>query len=199
MKYYGIIYKITNKLNGMSYIGQTTQCLSKRINSHKTEKRNRHISNAIRNYGFDNFEVTEIAYAFTKNDLNELEVYFVERFNTMYPIGYNHRSGGQQNGKCSDELRNKISKSKTGKPNLKRRGEVRSLEQRLKISSTLGGSYILCTELETGRKTFFNTAHQTTEFGFQPWNVIAVCKGRRKSHKGHLFEYYNPCQSEVKA
>jgi hypothetical protein len=33
-KHYGIIYKATNKVNGKSYIGQTTKSLKHRINNH---------------------------------------------------------------------------------------------------------------------------------------------------------------------
>jgi group I intron endonuclease len=198
MKQYGIIYKLTNTLNGKAYVGQTTQELSRRIHSHKNEKRNRHISNAIHQYGFDNFLVEILVCSFSKEALNEFEAIIVEQQNTMFPAGYNHRAGGNQNGICSEELKKKISQAKKGKPNMKRRGEIRSIQQRLSISRTLGGKFILGTEIKTGRKTIFNTAHQTADFGFQPWNVIAVCKGRRNLHKGFIFEYYS-CQSEVKA
>ena len=38
MKPYGIIYKITNKVNGKCYIGQTTKSLSDRWSKHKYKK-----------------------------------------------------------------------------------------------------------------------------------------------------------------
>lgn len=189
---YGRIYRITNKLNGMSYIGQTTNTIYHRFMSHCEEKRNnRHISNAIQFYGKDNFIVEELCLASNQNQLNELENYYVEILNTMYPYGYNHRSGGFQNGKCSDELRKKISESKLGKPNLKRRGEIRTDEQRLKISRTLGGKMILAKNLDDNRQIYYMTAHETKLDGHNPSNVVSICK--KNSYRTHskrwVFEY----------
>lgn len=188
---YGIIYLIENKINGKKYIGQTTRSLEQRFADHCTEKRNRHISNAIIRYGKDNFSIKEICTCSSQEDLNEKEIYFVETFNTMYPIGYNHRAGGNQNGKCSDLLREKISKAKTGKPNLKRRGEIRSEEQRMKISKGLGGHKVKARNLDTGEIVIYNTVHDTKKDGHNPSNVVSICKkyGRRYHSKRWTFEY----------
>ncbi len=189
MKRYGSIYIITNLIDGQQYVGQTTTSVKERYLAHCSESRNRYISNSIKKHGKENFKIEELFVCFDKDSLNELETYFVEYYNTFFPNGYNLRSGGNQNGKCSDELKRKISESKTGKPNLKRRGELRTQEQRFLISKGLGGRSILATEIKTGNKTIYLTAHETTKYGFQPWNVISVCKSRRPVHKGHKFEY----------
>jgi len=47
-----IIYKITNKINGKSYIGQTIQKLEYRIGDHFSGHGNaRRLSSAIKKYG----------------------------------------------------------------------------------------------------------------------------------------------------
>ena len=46
--------------NGKEYVGQTTTSLVNRFSGHLTEKRNRHISNAIRQYGKENFKIEEL-------------------------------------------------------------------------------------------------------------------------------------------
>lgn len=188
---YGIIYKITNAANNKEYVGQTTQNIEKRYKQHLVDKRNRHISNAIRKYGKENFTIELIATAKDQKELNDLEVLYVNKYNTIHPNGYNHRAGGNQNGICSEELRKKISNSKKGKPNLKKRGEARSEEYRIKISKSLNGKEIKATNINTGEVKIYKTAHSTKLDGHNPSNVVQICKKTtyRTHSKGWKFEY----------
>ena len=54
MKPYGIIYKITNKVNGKVYIGQTTKSLKKRWTEHVYTNPTRKylLHKAIQKYGY---------------------------------------------------------------------------------------------------------------------------------------------------
>ena len=175
----------------MSYIGQTTGSLFRRLSQHLSEKRNRHISNAIQKYGIESFDIEVLVSCLDKESLNAAEVYFVQKLNTLSPNGYNFRAGGNQNGICSEELKTKISLSKKGKPVLCRRGEVRSEIQRLNISRTLGGQNIVAKNLTTGEIKVYQTAHATRQDGHNPSNVVQICKGstRRKISKGWTFFY----------
>lgn len=188
---YGIIYKLKNLINGKEYVGQTTKDFSHRLKQHINEKRNRHVTNAIRTYGIENFEVDVLCTCFSKESLNNAEIYFVNFFQTMYPNGYNHRAGGDQKGICSEETKRKISLNKKGKPNLKRRGEVRSLKQRLDISRTLGGQKIVAVNLITKEIKYYETVTDTKKDGHNPSNVVQICKntGRRKHSKNWTFYY----------
>jgi group I intron endonuclease len=189
---YGHIYKITNQINNKEYIGQSTQEIEKRFKQHCVDKRNRHISNAIRKHGKENFVIIIIASAENQEQLNDLEQHHVITSKTMYPNGYNHRAGGNQNGICSDKLKQKISDAKTGKPILKRRGEVRSQKQRLQISRGLGGKSILASNVNTGETKVYLTAHSTRLDGHNPSNVVQICKKSslsRTQSKGWKFEY----------
>lgn len=190
MRKYGTIYKITNLKTGKSYVGQTVGTVRERFLAHYQDSRsNTYIGNALRNEGKQRFQVEELFIAFDLESLNFVENLLVEQLNTIIPNGYNLRPGGSQYGKLSQETKEKISKSKTGKPNFKKRGEIRTEEQRLQISISLGGRPILCENEDTGKKTIYLTAHETTKYGFQPWNVVACCKGKRKRHKKHKFSY----------
>lgn len=87
----GIIYKITNKINGKIYIGQTRMSLNKRWYYHlynSNKKNNCVFSKAINKYGKDAFdmeilEVVEIAI------LTEKEQFYIQKFNSLLPSGYN--------------------------------------------------------------------------------------------------------------
>lgn len=193
MNKYGIIYKITNSKTKMSYIGQTTGSLSKRISAHLKEKRNRHISNAMRKYGIENFSITELVSCFNLESLNYYEVYFVNVFNTLHPNGYNHRAGGSQYGICSDELRAKISKSKYGVPNPKRKGFIMDNKQKSLISKSLGGDFIVSINATTGLIKVYETVKATAKDGHNPSNIVTICKKRtnRRKSKGCFFMYFS--------
>lgn len=94
------IYKITNILNGKIYIGQSID-IPKRIYEHKYKafcKEDRSyrcaIHNAFRKYGLDNFEF-EILEETKIEELDEKEIYYIEKYNSLYPNGYNILKGGQ--------------------------------------------------------------------------------------------------------
>ena len=92
------IYKITNKLNGKSYIGQSIHC-GKRLDEHYKGKQL--IDEIIQLEGIENFTF-EILKESDKKDLSYWEDYYIEKYNTMFPNGYNKRWN------CNEKVRNKI-------------------------------------------------------------------------------------------
>lgn len=95
----GYIYKITNKINGKSYIGQTRTSLQERMNKHysdaRCEKGVTGIDAAIKKYGQQNFDV-DIICECSNSELDELETYFIQKYDTYNsPNGYNLTQGGQ--------------------------------------------------------------------------------------------------------
>jgi group I intron endonuclease len=94
MKSYGVIYKITNKINGKAYVGQTVQSLSVRWSKHKSSHTHcRILKKAMDKYGIDNFTIESIVSAFNAEGLHELEVQMIKEFNTVTPNGYNMNTG----------------------------------------------------------------------------------------------------------
>ena len=115
----GIIYKVTNIINGKVYIGQTTRSLKKRKKEHKYDAAktcyNSHFHNAIRKYGFNAFKWKIIADTYDRDMLNFLEAFFIDLYNsTNKDKGYNIKEGGK-NGKLSNETKKKMSESQKGK------------------------------------------------------------------------------------
>mgnify|MGYP003498005567 CR=1 FL=1 len=87
------IYKFTNKINGMSYIGQSTN-IERRYKEHRTRKcENSLFHDAITEYGFDNFDFSVVEICDIK-ELNNKEVYYIKEYNTLFPNGYNMSEGG---------------------------------------------------------------------------------------------------------
>lgn len=96
-----IIYKFTNKLNGKSYIGQTVHTLAKRISGHMFGANNGSeilFARALRKYSLEGFTSEILDKATTLQELNDLEVFYIDKFNTNVCSGgrgYNLTSGGQ--------------------------------------------------------------------------------------------------------
>lgn len=97
------IYKITNKINNLSYIGQSTQ-IEQRFREHKKSynwyrEKNKKLYKDILGYGINNFSF-EILEECSVEDLNDREQYYIKYYNT-YPDQYNMTPGGQFNAEES--------------------------------------------------------------------------------------------------
>lgn len=94
------IYKITNQINGKSYIGQSVD-IQRRWKEEKTRafietnsEYKSSLSQAFRKYGVENFTF-EVVCECNISELNELEKYYIQKFNTFKTnLGYNCTPGG---------------------------------------------------------------------------------------------------------
>ena len=86
------IYKVTNKINGKVYIGQSVD-IGKRWRQHMTAKDDIYFHKAIQKYGVENFQ-WEIIEKCKKKDLDERESYWIEYYDS-YNKGYNCTKGGE--------------------------------------------------------------------------------------------------------
>ena len=110
----GYIYKTTNLINNKIYIGKH---MSEKVS--KTYKGSGKIlKQAFKKYGKENFLCEVIATANTEDELNNLEAYWIEQYNSRDPeIGYNIVAGGLGTSgyKHTEEAKQKMSKAKTGR------------------------------------------------------------------------------------
>lgn len=93
------IYKITNKINGKSYIGQSIDCF-KRLEQH-FKGSSQFIDEVIQIEGVENF-IFEILKQTEEESLSYWEDYYIIKYNTMFPNGYNKRWN------CTEYLRKLI-------------------------------------------------------------------------------------------
>lgn len=130
---YGRIYLLRSQTSGKSYVGQTTQALNRRWRSHKNAatkpSRTQPISNAIRKYGADDFEMTLLDECDTQEELDAAELRWATELRTFAPSGYNLRAGSGP-GSASPEVRAKMSELMTDE----RREHLRQLWKGRRLS-----------------------------------------------------------------
>lgn len=91
---FGCIYRLTNTKNGRKYIGKTIQ-FRQRMYQHKSAQSKAYLGNAIRKYGWKKFKQEILIDNVPEEDLNNLEISYIEVENTMAPHGYNLTKGGE--------------------------------------------------------------------------------------------------------
>lgn len=85
-----LIYKITNRLNGKIYVGQSIDDNPEYLGSGKLIKR------SVEKYGVSNFKREVLEYCEKRELLNEREIYWIAKLNARdLSIGYNIASGGE--------------------------------------------------------------------------------------------------------
>lgn len=89
------VYKITNKINGKMYIGQTSRTLAERFDEHCREVcsqrfKHRPLYEAMIKYGVENFSIELLEET---DHPKEREIYWIEYYGT-FKNGYNATFGG---------------------------------------------------------------------------------------------------------
>jgi len=146
---YGFIYITTNMINGKKYIGQKIFDRHWKLYLGSGKR----LKYAIKKYGKENFSREIIGICYSKEELNDLEIKYIDIHNAVknndyYNISY---GGGTNAGlKFSDEHKLKISESNKGKIKSKetmirisesKKGQILSEEHKLKISKSVLKGY----------------------------------------------------------
>jgi len=156
-----LVYKITNKKNGMLYIGVTTKSIEQRWKMHlnwaKSAKPYK-LHEAINFFGVDNFIIEQIDIAEDFEKLKGLEKQYIKNLNCKYPNGYNLTAGGQGvlGITFSEETKKKLSeaakrrgnsamitKEAIEKSRITRIGKKRTEDQKLLMSKNRKGKGLL--------------------------------------------------------
>ena len=88
------IYKITNKVNGKSYIGLSSN-IEERFKKHRQMQGEKVLYSAFQKYGIENFDFSIIELC-SSELLSEREKYWIAYYDT-YNNGYNATLGGEGN------------------------------------------------------------------------------------------------------
>jgi len=131
------IYRIAHKLNGMCYIGQSVDIVS-RWRQHTTPNKSC-IGQAITaEPDLFTFEILEEC---SKELLNERECHYIQLYNCIHPLGYNKTSGGSSSKEMSEDTKKKIGEAVKNmsdetrqKMSEARKGKTHSEETKKKMS-----------------------------------------------------------------
>jgi group I intron endonuclease len=142
-----VIYKITNKINGKCYIGQTLRSSPQHRWTDHCRPGKSAIKQAIQEFGKDNFDFEVIAETSSLEELNQMEMFNIQACRALSPEGYNLHTGGH-NHKCSEETKAKMSeilKSRVVSEETRklmstnRKGKPKSAEHKAKIAEARKG------------------------------------------------------------
>lgn len=130
-----VIYRLLNRVNGKSYIGQTRRAWKRRWGAHLLRAGNPKcdypIARAMRKYGAEAFDVSFIELCESVEQANAAEKHWIRHFNSMLPWGYNVTPGGVDQISVAPSVREKISEHN--------RTRVHSPESRIKRSLKAAG------------------------------------------------------------
>lgn len=106
------LYRITNKINGKNYIGQS-KSIRRRWSNHRraalTKKPTQIVHRALIKYGLENFDWEILATCRTQEEANDLETILVGQYQSfVMNNGYNSTYGGM-NAPKSDEWKEQLS------------------------------------------------------------------------------------------
>ena len=212
-----LIYKITCRENGKSYIGKTTRTLDERWAFHVYEAFRRPgvktnpFHCAIRKYGIMAFNIDVLEICETEEALAKCEVDMILKHATIAPSGYNLKIGNKHN----EATKRKLSEhpSAHSEENIarlrKQAGEARHgphTEETKALMSKIAkekGRKPLNTPEVNRRKAdghfkkvvdqngrVYNSVKEAAEVnGLHRANVSTVLKGKAKSTKGFVFTY----------
>lgn len=204
------LYKITNTVNGHSYVGFTSRSINERYSSHKNnafrQNRKSKLYSAMRKYGVDCFVIEQI---YEGVDALQKENYYI----TYYNCEYNMTAGGESNQlgrtwNMSEETKRKLRKPKPPRTEEHKRNLSKSLtgrklseETKKKIgNSSIGNQHnkgntnraktYLVTYPNGNKEIVYNISEFARIHNLNKTCICAVCKGKRSHTKGYKFEYY---------
>jgi group I intron endonuclease len=170
----GIVYLITNKVNGKKYVGQTSQGIERRWAEHcyASQTRKFLLHKAIQKYGKDNFEVAILASAPFPEALDDLERFHIAQHKSIVPNGYNLESGGSKYKTLSEDIKLKIKQSNTGfrcrQPNARR---------------------VVRLDLVTGIEVCYPNMGMAQADGYCRVSISKCCNGKEWSHAGSRWKF----------
>lgn len=188
-----IVYKITNTINDKCYVGQTKNKINTRILKHFSGVGSIILNAAIEKYGKENFVVEVLSECESVEHLNTLESFYIRKFRSLSPYGYNIRDGGGAGHACSEELKKIISaKTKEGMSSTEVRAKISKAKKGKKGSFTIfkkghqiGNKAIYC--VQTG-KQYKNQLDAALDLGVSKSAISSHLSGRLLSVKNLTFK-----------
>jgi group I intron endonuclease len=194
------VYSIKCKFEPyMEYIGQTAHDdFQIRLNGHMSDVKNgrkRHLYNAIRKYGWDQFTI-EILHNFPREGnwqerLDELEIQEIAQRGTLAPGGYNNETGGNNNKVLHEDTKELMSSVRSGEQHAmfgkhhqdEAKDLLRDANRKEVQQWSRDGTELL--------RTFRSIEEAAKESGAQSEHIGKVCNGKegRKTAGGFQWKF----------
>lgn len=193
------VYMHENRINGKKYIGITGQKPTHRWQNGHGYMACPRFYKAIKKYGWDAFRHDILFTGLTKEEAERLEIKLIAKYRTQDRAkGYNIAAGG---GEINDGLH--LSEEHREKLRAANVGQKRSPETRQRVSEArrglcMGADHPLARRVrcvETGAE-YCAAAEAARQTGVQRDNILACCRGRRKTAGGYHWEYVEAVDAE---
>jgi len=205
---FGAVYLWTNLINGNQYVGRTVD-LMKREKEHINGKGNKSLLyKAICKYGEENFKREILDVAYSNDELNEKEIYYIDKLGT-YKNGYNQTIGGATSTgyKHTEETRKKMRENHAnftgenhpcyGKPRpdvaernkqcaeLVRGSKNPNFKSPIKVTNKETGEFV---GIYCGAKEIINNLKSTKGKKLIDSHIYSVVVGKLNHHGGYFYE-----------
>lgn len=189
--------------NGKIYVGITGQKLNTRWRNGKGYPQNKHLTNAINLYGWENIEHIVFSGGIMKEQATKLERVLVRLFRSNeMAYGYNRSEGGEapaSGTKWTDEMKRHQSETHKGRKNSEEHNRNISKAKKGKPNGREGKLGQLCPQAKLVRQMDKNTGEVIAIYHgcFEASRVTGIgrtaiqkaASGTRKSARGYLWEY----------
>ena len=173
------VYRLENVVTKKNYIGMTSMKPQKRWGGGYRGKK---MKKAIATYPLDLCWKKSIEFQTpNKEQALELESELMKWYDSI-ENGYNTSEYGSGDFKRSEELKNKLSESMTGKHHTE--------ESKNKISKSMGVNGILQFSKDGDFIAEYSSTHEAErQTGCYQTHICQCCKGKRKSTGGYIWKY----------
>jgi len=182
-KRYLLVYKATNKIDGKSYVGQTTFTLASRKSGHKTKalKLNKPspFYRAIREYGWDNFTWEIVGECKTQEELDMLEAQTIKELGDKC---YNSSTGGRSNYQISEAHKEIVRKNMTGKKNPMYGKKLSKEEKKQLLEASMEVCQKAVVNIDTG-KIYPSVSECARQEGYAIATISLHCNGKLRSQR----------------
>ena len=192
-----VVYKHTNKINNKCYIGITRQNPPrKRWKNGTTYKSNKHFTNAINFYGWENFSSEILFEGLTREEAERKEIELIAYYKSQQPkFGYNIANGGNCKGTVSEETKRKLSVAHTGKKLSSEHIEKIRENSKKQFTDELRNKLIELRSIEISQYysdgTFIRNWKSATEAEREAGicGITSCCTSNRKMAGGYIWRY----------